>query len=75
MDQVHGRVAVVGERLRVQGFALAGAVVVPAEEAAETRAAWRGLSEDVAVVVLTPAAAAALAPVLPDGRRLTVVMP
>jgi vacuolar-type H+-ATPase subunit F/Vma7 len=75
MDDLHGRVAVVGERRRVQGFALAGAVVLPAEDAPGTRAAWRGLSADVAVVVLTPAAAAALADVLPDRRRLTVVMP
>jgi hypothetical protein len=75
MDDPPGGGAGVGARLWVLGFARAGAVVLPAEDAPGTRAAWRGLSADVAVVVLTPAAAAALADVLPDRRRLTVVMP
>jgi vacuolar-type H+-ATPase subunit F/Vma7 len=67
------RVAVVGELTRVQGFALAGALVLPAEDAEAVRAAWSSLDEEVAVVVLTPAAAAALGD---EPRRwpLTVVM-
>ena len=82
------RVAVIGQEMRVRGFALAGALVFAAENAAGARAAWRSLPPDVAVAVLTPRAAgwlrgvtsggAAAAP--PDGlpRRpgvLPVVMP
>jgi vacuolar-type H+-ATPase subunit F/Vma7 len=68
------RVAVIGEPARVQGFALAGAEVCPATEPDDVRAAWAGLATDVAVVVLTPAAADALSGT-PEGDRLTVVMP
>jgi vacuolar-type H+-ATPase subunit F/Vma7 len=67
-------VAVIGEDVRVDGFGLAGAVVCRASGRAEVQAAWRSLAEDVAVVVLTPAAAEALVGV-PCGGRLTVVMP
>jgi vacuolar-type H+-ATPase subunit F/Vma7 len=52
------RAAVIGEALRVQGFALAGAMVLAAEDAEQARAAWRSLPPDVAVVVLTGSAAA-----------------
>jgi vacuolar-type H+-ATPase subunit F/Vma7 len=55
------RVAVIGEALRIEGFALAGAVVFPAGDYRETCEAWRSLPADVAVLVLTPAAAASLA--------------
>ena len=70
------RVAVIGELTRVQGFALAGAVVLAAADPEAVRSAWASLGADVAVVVLTPAAAAALG----DAQRpprwpLTVVMP
>jgi vacuolar-type H+-ATPase subunit F/Vma7 len=68
------RVAVIGEETRVQGFALAGAVVCPANEPGDIRAAWAGLADDIAVVLLTPAAAEALDST-PVGDRLTVVMP
>ncbi len=70
------RVAVVGELTRVQGFALAGALVLVAEDAQAARAAWSSLADDVAVVVLTPQAAAALGDEL-ERRRwpLAVVMP
>ena len=68
------RVAVIGEDVRVEGFGLAGALVCPAYGDDAVRAAWDGLAEDVAVVLLTPAAAAALAGVAP-GVRLTAVMP
>jgi vacuolar-type H+-ATPase subunit F/Vma7 len=68
------RLAVIGEPARVQGFALAGAEVCPAAEPDAVRAAWAGLATDVAVVVLTPAAADALTGT-PVGDRLTVVMP
>ena len=52
------RAAVIGEAVRVQGYALAGAVVYPAEDADQARAAWRSLPPDTAVVVLTARAAA-----------------
>jgi vacuolar-type H+-ATPase subunit F/Vma7 len=72
-----GRIAVLGESTRVDGFALAGALVLVADDAAAVRDAWASLPDDVAVVMLTPAAAAAL----PDGVAaqrdgvLTVTMP
>jgi vacuolar-type H+-ATPase subunit F/Vma7 len=74
---VAGRVAVLGEQALVAGFTLTGALVVPAATAAETRTAWRDLPADVVLVVLTPAAAAALEGVLaaPQVGRLTVVAP
>lgn len=68
-------VAVIGERTLVRGWALAGAVVAGADDAEEVRRAWRSLGEDVAVVVLTPAAAAVLAAERDRDRPLTVVMP
>ena len=70
-----GRVAVLGEQPRVQGFALAGALVLVADDAAAARSRWDALPADVPVVVLTPAAAEALRDQLPDAARLTVVMP
>jgi vacuolar-type H+-ATPase subunit F/Vma7 len=71
------RVAVVGEQLQVQGFTLAGAVVLAADDAAAVRSAWASLGDDVAVVVLTPRAAAALEAELGVGgpTPLIVVMP
>jgi vacuolar-type H+-ATPase subunit F/Vma7 len=70
------RVAVLGERVLAEGWALAGARVLAAETPTEVRAAWAGLPTNVAVVLLTPAAAAALGPVPTDGERpLIVVMP
>jgi vacuolar-type H+-ATPase subunit F/Vma7 len=49
--------AALGEALRVEGFALAGAVVLRAEGPEEALAAWRSLPADVAVLVLTARAA------------------
>jgi len=70
------RAAVIGETVRVQGYALAGAAVYPAEDADQARAAWRSLPPDIAVVVLTVQAATWLgeAPRRRDGV-LSVVMP
>jgi vacuolar-type H+-ATPase subunit F/Vma7 len=68
------RVAVVGEARRVEGFALAGAVVLPAAEREQVLDAWRGLPEDVAIVLVTPPAADALAAV-DVGSRLVVTLP
>lgn len=57
-----GRVAVIGEGTAVAGYALAGALVLTAEDAAAVRSAWAGLPDDVVVVVLTAAAERALGP-------------
>ncbi|HEY7488441.1 MAG TPA: hypothetical protein VH912_28620 [Streptosporangiaceae bacterium] len=70
------RLAVLGERVRVEGYALAGAVVCPADGPAEIRSAWAALPGDVAILVLTSAAAHELDGAL-AGRPglLTAVMP
>jgi vacuolar-type H+-ATPase subunit F/Vma7 len=72
-----GRIAALGEETRVAGFALAGAVALPAEEPEAVRAAWDGMDDDVVLVLLTPAAADALAGRLDaiGSRRLTAVLP
>ena len=64
-----GSVAVIGEASLVGGFALAGAVVLVADDPEAVRAAWRGLPNDVCVVMLTEAAAAA------DAERATGTWP
>jgi len=70
------RVAVLGERAVVEGWALGGARVLPADSPAQVRTAWAGLSDDVAVVLLTPAAAQVLGPGPVDrAGPLTVVLP
>jgi vacuolar-type H+-ATPase subunit F/Vma7 len=51
------RVAVIGETLRVQGYALTGAVVCAADDEARVLRAWRALPGDVVVVALTARAA------------------
>lgn len=61
------RIAVIGEGVRVSGFALAGAIVCPAEGREQARQAWRSLPPGVALVVLTPQAAAWLGDVTGDG--------
>ena len=73
---VMGPVAVIGEQTAVAGYALAGALVVPAEDARAVREAWDSLGADVQVVVLTPRAAQALGTARTASMRpLTVVMP
>lgn len=58
------RIAALGERRRLEGFALAGVVLCPAEGRDEMRTAWSRLDPDVAVVILTPAAEGALTDLL-----------
>jgi vacuolar-type H+-ATPase subunit F/Vma7 len=71
-----GCVVVLGEATEVQGFELAGAVVMIAEGPEEVRQSWRDLPETAEVVVLTARAAAALRDDLEPGTRpLTTVMP
>jgi vacuolar-type H+-ATPase subunit F/Vma7 len=54
------RVAAIGARAAVEGFRLAGALVRVAEDADAVREAVAGLPDDVAVLVLTRDAVAAL---------------
>jgi vacuolar-type H+-ATPase subunit F/Vma7 len=70
-------IVAIGERARVRGFGLAGVDVLAADDPDAARAAWRGLPRDVALVILTSAAHAALpaAELDADRRRLWVVMP
>ncbi|MEU3253367.1 hypothetical protein [Streptomyces sp. NPDC006997] len=69
-------IAAIGERLRVIGLGTVGVVAFPAEDPEAVRAAWRGLPADVGLVIVTPAAAAALGPgPLAGEDPLTAVMP
>ncbi|MCF3142525.1 hypothetical protein [Streptomyces platensis] len=71
-----GTVVAIGEGMKTSGFALVGVMVRPAEAPESVRAVWQGLPDDVALVILTSAAAAALGPdVLNAARPLMVVMP
>ncbi len=68
------RAAVIGEAARTAGFALAGALVLPAESPAEALAAWSALPADVAVLVLTPGTAGWLGPAAQARRDLLIVV-
>ena len=70
-------IVAIGEQERLRGFALAGVDVAVAEDPAGARAAWVALAPEVALVILTPAAHAALAggELDAEGRRLWVVLP
>lgn len=71
-----GTVVALGEEARTSGFALAGVLVRPAEGPDSVRAVWQELPDDVALVILTQAAAAALgSEALNVPCPLTVVMP
>ncbi len=67
------RIAVLGEPPRIDGWALAGAIVLPATGTDDVRAAWAALPDDVEIVVLTPDAARALGGAA--ASRLAVVLP
>lgn len=68
-----GSLVAIGESRRMRGFALAGVIVMAAEDAAAVREAWRAVPGDAEVVILTPAAAAALAD--RSETPLTAVLP
>ena len=53
--------AAIGEHVWLAGYALAGVQVHPAEDRAAADEAWERLPADVACLILTPAAHAALA--------------
>jgi vacuolar-type H+-ATPase subunit F/Vma7 len=71
-----GAVVAIGDPARLAGYALAGVRVLPARTPSEASAAWRGMSGEVGLVLLTAAAAEAVGAgrQAPDGP-LTVVMP
>jgi vacuolar-type H+-ATPase subunit F/Vma7 len=70
------RLVVVGDPIWVEGFALAGATVLPATDADAVRAAWEALPEDAGVLVMTADAADALGDALPERPYLlSVVIP
>ncbi|BBX67863.1 V-type ATP synthase subunit F [Mycolicibacterium psychrotolerans] len=71
-----GSVAVIGEETAVSGFALAGALVLPAEGEDAVHRAWSNLPDDIQVVIVTAQAARQLG----DARTakllpFTVVIP
>jgi vacuolar-type H+-ATPase subunit F/Vma7 len=70
------RIVAIGETERLRGFAFAGVEVIAAESPAAARAAWQALAPDVALVILTPDARAALEgdQLDPLGERLWAVM-
>lgn len=68
-----GRIAVLGEAPRVDGWGLAGALVVPAAGVEAVIQAWETLADDVEVVVLTPDSARILG--ARATSRLVVVLP
>lgn len=72
-----GTIAALGEAARIEGFALAGVLLRPAEDPAAVQSAWRELPQDVVVVILTNAAALALGPAVVESTSypVTVVMP
>jgi len=73
-----GRVAAIGEGVRISGFALSGVLVLPADQPGEATSRWDSLPPDIDLVILTPAAAAEVGEST-DGPRhegpLQVVMP
>jgi vacuolar-type H+-ATPase subunit F/Vma7 len=69
-----GRIAVLGDRHRIQALAIAGVESHAATTDEEAEAAWQTLPFDVAVLILTPQSAAALAHRLGERRDLLVTM-
>jgi vacuolar-type H+-ATPase subunit F/Vma7 len=68
--------AVIGEELAVEGYALAGCVLLPADNPDEVNSAWQALPHDTVLLILTETAASWLADRLaqrPD--IMTAVMP
>jgi vacuolar-type H+-ATPase subunit F/Vma7 len=68
-----GQVIVLGERTRVMGYALAGALAIEAE-GDEVARAWASFPPDISLVVLTPAAAQALGGAMPAAHPDVLVM-
>ena len=69
-----GRIAALGDRHRIQPLAIAGVEAHPAATDDEAIAQWQRLPHDVAVLILTPQAAAALAGRLGERPDLLVTV-
>lgn len=70
------KAAVIGEELAVEGYALAGCVLLPADNPDEVNAAWQALPPDTVLLILTQNAASWLADRLAQRPDLiTAVMP
>ncbi len=75
-EVVSGIVTALGERALVEGYGLAGALVLPAESESEVLRAWAAMPPGVNAVVLTARAAAVLGPELTaPGAPMGVVLP
>jgi vacuolar-type H+-ATPase subunit F/Vma7 len=71
-----GRLVVLGEAVKVDGYALAGATTIAVGDPKSINRSWSELPPDSSLVVLTPAAASALGSrVLERDGVLTVTMP
>ncbi|MEV4129569.1 V-type ATP synthase subunit F [Nocardia sp. NPDC049707] len=68
-------IVAIGEPALIEGYALAGVDLLPAEGADEVRRAWESLVRTTGLVILTAAAAAHLGDELAREMPLTVVMP
>ncbi|MEN2740269.1 hypothetical protein ABCS02_20930 [Microbacterium sp. X-17] len=66
-------IAAIGQAARIEGYALVGVATWPAEDADTARRAWDALPASFGMVILTPAAAAAIGEHRDD--RLTTVLP
>ena len=70
------RVVAIGERELVDGYGLAGVEVLPADGPAAVRQAFAEVEAAAGLLILTPAAEAALAPLLAEEAELVwVVLP
>ena len=68
------RIAALGERHRIQALAIAGVEAHPAATDEDVLSAWRDLSAEVAVLILTQQSSAALAGRLDERRDLLVTV-
>jgi len=70
------KAAVIGESLAVAGYALAGCVLLPADNPDEVNSAWQALPADTVLLILTESAASWLADRLVQRPDIcTAVMP
>jgi vacuolar-type H+-ATPase subunit F/Vma7 len=69
------RIAGIGERAKLAGYALAGVELIEARAPDRVREAWEQLDDDVGLVLLTPEARRALPDPLRRPGLLWVVLP
>jgi vacuolar-type H+-ATPase subunit F/Vma7 len=69
------KVVAIGERPRLEGYALAGVEILEAPDAAAAERMWEQLPADVGLLLLSPTAEAALAERLTEKQLLWVVVP